>query len=293
MENARQRIVVPIRRETTTIGLILLESAQSEPCPDETLNFLARLSDHAAIAIANAQLYEEVKEANLAKSRFVSFVAHELKNPMASIKGYTELVSSGMAGPVNEMQSSFLATVRSNVERMARMVADLGDINKLDGQGLKFTPTAVPLQAALDEALRPFENAIAQKGQTVTRVIPEDLPALWCDHDRLVQVLGNLLSNAHIYTPEGGVITITAELTPDASAVRVAVRDNGIGILPEEQPRIFEMFFRASDEETRKNPGNGLALHLSRRLVEQQGGRLWFESQRGAGSTFILQLPTS
>ncbi|MBN2391188.1 MAG: hypothetical protein JXR84_10710, partial [Anaerolineae bacterium] len=75
-------------------------------------------------------------------------------------------------------------------------------------------------------------------------------------------------------------------------AVRVTVRDNGIGILPEEQHRIFEMFFRASDEETRQVPGNGLALHLSRRLVEQQGGQLWFESERGAGSTFILQLPT-
>ncbi|MEJ5308328.1 MAG: HAMP domain-containing sensor histidine kinase [Anaerolineae bacterium] len=242
---------------------------------------------------ARQEAEKALAEVQRARQQFVSLVTHELRVPMTSIMGYTDLLLKGIMGPLNEAQTGFLQTVRSNVERMARMVADLGDINKLDGQGLKFTPTAVPLQAALDEALRPFENAIAQKGQTVTRVIPEDLPALWCDHDRLVQVLGNLLSNAHIYTPEGGVITITAELTPDASAVRVAVRDNGIGILPEEQPRIFEMFFRASDEETRKNPGNGLALHLSRRLVEQQGGRLWFESQRGAGSTFILQLPTS
>lgn len=242
---------------------------------------------------ARQEAEKALAEVQRARQQFVSLVTHELRVPMTSIMGYTDLLLKGIMGPLNEAQTGFLQTVRSNVERMARMVADLGDINKLDGQGLKFTPTAVPLQVALDEALRPFENAIAQKGQTVTRVIPEDLPALWCDHDRLVQVLGNLLSNAHIYTPEGGVITITAELTPDASAVRVAVRDNGIGILPAEQHRIFEMFFRASDEETRKTPGNGLALHLSRRLVEQQGGRLWFESQRGAGSTFILQLPTS
>lgn len=231
-------------------------------------------------------------EAQRARQQFVSLVTHELRVPMTSIKGYTDLLLKGIMGPLNEAQTNFLQTVRANVERMARMVADLGDINKLDGQTLTFNPTAVTLDTALDEALRPLENAIAQKGQTVTRAIPDGLPALWCDRARLVQVLGNLLSNACLYNPEGGVITITAEPVPDASAVRIAVRDNGIGILPEEQHRIFEMFFRASDEATRQIPGNGLALHLSRRLVEQQGGQLWFESQYDAGATFVLQLPT-
>lgn len=234
----------------------------------------------------------DLAEAQRARQQFVSLVTHELRVPMTSIKGYTDLLLKGIVGPLNEAQTNFLQTVRTNVERMARMVADLGDVNKLDGQTLTFTPTAVALDAALNEALRPLENAIAQKGQTVARAIPEDLPMLWCDYARLVQVLGNLLSNAHLYTSEGGAITITAEPAPDVSTVRVAVRDNGIGILPEEQHRVFEMFFRASDEETRQTPGNGLALHLSKRLVEQQGGRLWFESERGAGSTFIFQLPT-
>lgn len=231
-------------------------------------------------------------EAQRARQQFVSLVTHELRVPMTSIKGYTDLLLKGIVGPLNEAQTNFLQTVRSNVERMARMVADLGDINKLEGQTLTFTPAAIALEAALNEALRPLETAIAQKGQTVTRAIPDDLPALWCDHDRLVQVLGNLLSNAHLYTPEGGILTIAAEPASDAPAVRVSVRDNGIGILPEEQRRVFEMFFRASDEETRQVPGNGLALHLSRRLVEQQGGQLWFESERAAGSTFTFQLPT-
>ncbi|MBN1872857.1 MAG: HAMP domain-containing histidine kinase [Anaerolineae bacterium] len=230
-------------------------------------------------------------EAQRARQQFVSLVTHELRVPMTSIKGYTDLLLKGIMGPLNEAQTNFLQTVRANVERMARMVADLGDINKLDGQTLTFTLTAVALDAALDVALRPLENAIVQKGQTVTRVIPEALPVLWCDHDRLVQVLGNLLNNAHLYTPEGGTLTVIAERAPDVSTVRVAVCDNGIGILPEEQHRVFEMFFRASDEETRQSPGNGLALHLSKRLVEQQGGQLWFESERGVGSTFIFQLP--
>jgi signal transduction histidine kinase len=229
--------------------------------------------------------------AQQARQQFVSLVTHELRVPMTSIKGYTDLLLKGIVGPLNEAQTNFLQTVRANVERMARMVADLGDINKLEDATLTLTPTAVALGTALDEALRPLQNLIAQKGQTITRALSEALPALWCDHDRLVQVLGSLLANAHLYTPEGGAITITAEPVPGASAVRVSVSDNGIGILPDEQRRIFELFFRASDPETRQIPGNGLALHLSRRLVEQQGGQLWFESRRGSGSTFIVQLP--
>lgn len=259
------------------------------PATDEMSALQAALAQERQ---ARQEAEAALAEAQHARQQFVSLVTHELRVPMTSIKGYTDLLLKGIVGPLNEAQTNFLQTVRSNVERMARMVADLGDINKLDGQTLTFTPTTIALDVALNEALRPLESAIAQKGQTVTRAIPDGLPALWCDHDRLVQVLGNLLSNAHLYTPEGGVIAISAELAADAPAVRIDVRDNGIGILPEEQHRIFEMFFRASDEATRQVPGNGLALHLSKRLVEQQGGQLWFESQHGAGATFILQLPT-
>jgi signal transduction histidine kinase len=258
--------------------------------PDEEMRALTEALVREQQARQEAET--ALAEAQRARQQFVSLVTHELRVPMTSIKGYTDLLLKGIVGPLNEAQTNFLQTVRSNVERMARMVADLGDINKLEGQVLKFTPAAVALNVALNEALHPLENAIAQKAQTITRTIPDDLPALWCDHDRLVQALGNLLSNAYLYTPEGGAISINAEFVPDASAVRVAVRDNGIGILPEEQYRVFEMFFRASDEETRQIPGNGLALHLSKRLIEQQDGQLWFESQRGVGSTFTLQLPS-
>lgn len=233
-----------------------------------------------------------VDEARRARQQFVSLVTHELRVPMTSIKGYTDLLLKGMMGPLNEAQTNFLQTVRSNVERMSRMVADLSDINKLEAQAMPFTPSAVIFNDALNEALHVLASAIVEKHQTFVRDIPATLPTLWCDRVRLVQVLVNLLSNAHLYTPEGGVITVTAEpVTTDAESVRIAVGDNGIGILPEEQNRIFEAFFRASDEETRQIPGNGLALHLSKRLVEQQGGQIWFESERGRGSTFYIQFP--
>jgi signal transduction histidine kinase len=231
-------------------------------------------------------------EAQHARQQFVSLVTHELRVPMTSIKGYTDLLLKGIMGPVSDAQRNFLQTIRANVERMSRMVADLSDINKLEAHALKFSPSAVDLNVALDEALHNMANAIEEKRQILVREIPETLPPLWCDRARLIQVLANLFSNAHLYTPEGGVIAVAAEqVTSDPKGVRVAVRDNGIGILPEEQNRIFEAFFRASDEETRQISGNGLALHLSKLLVEQQDGRIWFESKRGTGSTFTIQFP--
>ncbi|HRQ33305.1 MAG TPA: histidine kinase dimerization/phospho-acceptor domain-containing protein, partial [Anaerolineales bacterium] len=113
-----------IRREANAIGLILLESMSDS---QGNLGFLNRLSDNAAIAIYNAQLYDEVQKANSAKSEFVSLVAHELKNPMTSIKGYSELLASGAVGQINEMQANFLGTIRANVERMSALVSDLND----------------------------------------------------------------------------------------------------------------------------------------------------------------------
>ena len=131
---AHTQIIVPIRRETQVIGLLLLESTSNS---QGNLSFLNQLSDSAAIAIANAQLYDEVQRANLAKSDFVSFVAHELKNPMTSIKGYTELLAAGSVGQINEMQSNFLSTIRSNVERMSALVSDLNDNAKIEANRLR------------------------------------------------------------------------------------------------------------------------------------------------------------
>ena len=234
-----------------------------------------------------------LEAAERTRQDFISLVTHELRVPMTSIKGYTDLLLKGIMGPVNDAQAGFLRTIRSNVDRMSRMVSDLSDINKIEGGRLKLTFAEVTLNAALDEAVKAFNDEIEQKGQILTQAIPPDLPLLWCDHTSLIQVLGNLIGNATKYTPEGGAITIAADRwTGDKAGIHIVVRDNGIGILPEEQPRVFEKFFRASDEETRQTPGNGLALHLSRLLMELHGGRIWFESERGKGSSFHLLFPT-
>ena len=244
MNSAHSQIIIPIRREAQVIGLILLESTSDS---QGNLAFLNRLSDNAAIAISNAQLYAEVQRANLAKSEFVSFVAHELKNPMTSIKGYTELLAAGSVGPINEMQTNFLGTIRSNVERMSTLVSDLNDNAKIEAGRLRLDYRPVEVKEVVDEVIRSTRRQVEDKRQSVELQLSSQLPPVWADRTRVAQVLINLVSNAHKYTPEGGVIFIGAEATDNQwdpeGAKRVAhlwVQDNGIGINFEDQARIFQ-----------------------------------------------------
>ena len=293
---ARNQVVIPIRREASVIGLLILESAAGAQ-PD--LPFLTRLSDHAAIAISNAQLYAEVQRANIAKSEFVSLVAHELKNPMTSIKGYTELLAGGAVGPVNDMQANFLHTIHSNTERMSTLVSDLNDNSKIEAGRLRLEFKAVDLHEVVDEVVRSAKRQIDEKKQTIQVLLPA-LPRVWGDRTRVAQVLVNLVSNAHKYTPEGGVLIVAGELSEnrwDAEGARQVVhmwiRDNGIGISPEDQARIFQKFFRSEDQKAREAPGTGLGLNITRSLVEMQGGRIWFESVFREGTTFHFTIPVA
>ncbi len=299
LRGALLQIVIPIRRETTTSGVLVLESTQAEGAAEDMINFLTRLSDHAAIAITNARLYEEVKEANLAKSRFVSFVAHELKNPMASIKGYTELVAQGMAGPINEMQASFLSTVRSNVDRMNTIVTDLNDLTKIQVGNMRLDPKVVQVPEVLDEVMRSIHRQVEDKHQQMLVSLPTDLPAVWADPVRLSQILTNLVSNAHKYTLENASFTIGAErYTPQdgpmagAKFVHLWVRDEGIGISEEDQKKIFQQYFR-TDNAKEVASGTGLGLSITRSLIEMQGGRIWFDSILNQGTTFHFTLPVA
>jgi signal transduction histidine kinase len=291
------QIVIPIRREAQVIGLLILETANDS---QEEMAFLNRLSDHAAIAISNAQLYGEVQRANLAKSDFVSFVAHELKNPMTSIKGYTELLSAGAVGQINEMQANFLNTIRSNVERMSTLVSDLNDNSKIEAGRLRLDYKASDPGDMLDEVVRSTKRQFEDKKQELVIEMPPQLPPVWADRTRVGQVLTNLVSNAHKYTPEGGAVVVGAEAAanrwdPDGAAqvVHIWVRDNGIGINAEDQSKIFQKFFRSDDQKAREVPGTGLGLNITKSLVEMQGGRIWFESEYRQGTTFHFTIPVA
>ena len=300
LTSTRTLAIIPIRREGATIGIILLEHPAPDALDVNTMAFLARLSDHASIAISNAQLYAAVQSANVAKSEFVSFVSHELKNPMTSIKGYTELLAAGAVGPINEAQANFLTTIRSNVERMSTLVSDLNDVTRIEANRMRFDFKANVLAEVVDETVRSIRKQIEDKFQTLSIQIPSDLPPIWADRTRLSQVLTNLVSNAYKYTTTGGTITVAAEVCDNQwdpvgakRVVHVWVQDTGIGIAPEDQKKIFQKFFRSEDPKTREAPGTGLGLNITRSLVELQGGKIWFESEFRVGTTFHITIPVA
>jgi signal transduction histidine kinase len=297
LPGAHTQIIVPIRREGTVIGLILLESTSDS---QGNLPFLNRLSDNAAIAISNAQLYDEVQRANEAKSEFVSFVAHELKNPMTSIKGYSELIAAGSVGPINEMQTNFLGTIRTNVERMSALVSDLNDNAKIEAGRLRLEYKPVKVPEVVDEVIRSTKRQVDDKQQVVELLLSSELPDVWADRLRVGQVLTNLVSNAHKYTPENGRILIGAEASENRwdpagakQVVHLWVSDDGIGISPDDQTKVFQKFFRSDDSKAREVPGTGLGLNITRSLVEMQGGRIWFESEFRKGTTFHITIPVA
>ncbi|MBI3760647.1 MAG: GAF domain-containing protein [Chloroflexi bacterium] len=297
-ESTFSQLTVPLLREKEIIGLITLESDTPDAFADDRVEFMNRLADHASSAITNARLFAEVRQANLAKSEFVSFVAHELKTPMTSIKGYTDLLAKGVVGPISDGQVQFLNTIRSNVERMASLVTDLADISRIEAGRMRLELAVIPFRAVIDDVARSTAAQYEAKKQTLEQQIADDLPPVWADMVRMAQVLTNLISNAHKYTPEGGHIILRVEPSQNIwdadgapDVLHISVTDNGIGISPEDQKQIFSKFFRAEDRVVREVPGTGLGLNIFKNLVELQGGKAWFESEVGKGSTFHFTVP--
>ena len=286
-QKSAERLAVPLMQSGEVLGLIVAQ--RSAPFSNTALQFLERLAGRAAPAIENARLFQDVQKANLAKTKFVSVVTHELRIPMTSIKGYTDLLRQQAVGPINEQQLNFLNVVRGNVDRMSALVADLSDISRIEAGRLKLECRSLSVENYISEALRNLRPKISEKSQTLEVELSPDLPLVYADANRLVQVLNNLVSNAWKYSPSGGTIRLKALC--DSEFVRLEVSDNGIGISEEDQAHLFSQFFRSEDPIVREEQGWGLGLNVSRHLVELMGGTIGVSSAHQVGSTFWFTLP--
>lgn len=286
-ENSPARLVAPILHGNKPIGVVAVEHPLHFSETDA--EFLGRLSARAALAIENARLLDAVQHANQEKSKFVSVVVHELRIPMTSIKGYTDLMRQGAVGPVNEMQLNFLNVIRNNVERMATLVSDLSDVSRIETGRLKLEISAFALRPLIDEVQNSLRQKMEEKQQVFTVEILEDFPKLYADSRRVVQILTNLVSNAWKYTPNGGSIQVRVDVA--GAFGRVTVQDSGIGISEADQRKLFSQFFRSEDQAVREQQGWGLGLSVTRSLVEMMGGTMGFESVYGKGSSFWFTLP--
>lgn len=232
-------------------------------------------------------------EVDRLKSEFVATVSHELRTPMTSIKGYVEIMLMGAAGKLSEQQEHFLQVVKSNTERLAILVNDLLDISRIEAGRVSLSFQPLDLHKITQQAVETITQRMKDESRPmkVETDLAPDLPVAYGDEERVQQILDNLVENAYQYTPEGGQILIRVHQVEND--VQFDVKDNGIGILPEDQPRVFERFFRGEDPLVLATSGTGLGLSIVQHLVEMHRGRIWFESAGvpGMGTVFSFAIP--
>jgi signal transduction histidine kinase len=299
LPGAWNQLAVPLITGENVTAVLLLESVERDAFTMLTASFIQGLAEHANTAITNSRLFAQLQEANQARSKFVGFVAHELKNPMTSIKGYAEVLLGGMTGQLNDQQQSFIAVIQSNAVRLQQLVTDLNDITAQETGNLVLKKGAVSFNNVILETLRPQQRAIDEKGQKVALNVPDNLPLVHGDELRIIQILTNFVSNAHKYTPPGGTLTISAQVSDNQwdphgapKVIHCAISDTGIGMSEEDlNQKLFKPYWRSDDKRAREQPGTGLGMTLTRGLIEAHGGKIWVESTLNVGTTFHFTVP--
>lgn len=229
----------------------------------------------------------EEKRVETIKKDFVANVSHELRTPLASIKGYSETLLDGGVDD-DETRNEFLRVIDRHATRMSRLIDDLLILSRLESQQMPVASGSVDLAEVITYITRGVEKQAQDKNIDISTNIPEDLPRVVGDRDRLEQVVVNLLDNAIKYTPAGGSIVLTA--AEAGGEVRIDVRDTGIGIPAEDISRIFERFYRVDKARSRELGGTGLGLAIVKHIIQGLNGRLSVESTPGKGSTFSFTL---
>ncbi len=228
------------------------------------------------------------KLAEQMRNQFVNSATHELRTPLANIKAYAEtLVLSEMLDV--EKQKQFCNTINAEATRLARFIDDLLSISSMEVGSLSLARQETDIERLLREVQEKARPQMAQKKIVLRCALPEKLPKLRIDKDKIVATLVNLLGNAAKYTPEGGQVDFKVQVKSDA--LQIDVEDTGIGIAAEELPRIFEKFFRSSDPRVQQETGSGLGLSLAQEVVRLHGGKLTVQSELNKGSRFTVALP--
>jgi len=232
---------------------------------------------------------EEVERGSKFKDQFLSTMSHELRTPLNAVLGFSDLLADERYGPLNERQQRYVSHIHTGGKHLLSLISDILDLSKIEAGRMELGIESLRMETVFGEVLSAMQPLADKKSQEMTRSVEAGL-AVRADSTRFKQVLMNLLGNAIKFTPSGGRIEVAARSVE--GKVRVEVRDNGPGIPPEEQQRIFEAFYRLR-ESGKKTEGTGLGLAITHRLVELHGGKLSLESQVGQGSCFYFCLPVA
>ena len=232
----------------------------------------------------------ERKQMDKMKNEFISTVSHELRTPLTSIRGSLGLLSSGTVGELPESANEMLKIASNNTERLLLLINDILDIQKIESGKMSFKFERVELNSFINEAI--VAHAEYGKQHGVNFVLGTELEGVhvFADKDRLMQVMGNLLSNAAKFSNDGDNVEITTAMH-HGDRIRISVTDYGVGIPDEFQPKLFERFTQSDSSDTRAKGGTGLGLSITKVIVEKHGGLIGFVSKEGIGSTFYIELP--
>ena len=232
----------------------------------------------------------ERKQMDRMKNEFISTVSHELRTPLTSIRGSLGLLSSGTVGELPESANEMLKIASNNTERLLLLINDILDIQKIESGKMSFKFKSVELSSFIEQAI--IEHAEYGKQHGVKFVLGEMLKKVhvYADKDRLMQVMGNLLSNAAKFSTGGDNVDISVAMH-HSDRIRISVTDYGSGIPEEFQPKLFERFTQSDSSDTRTKGGTGLGLSITKVIIEKHGGLIGFVSKEGIGSTFYIELP--
>lgn len=283
-EVVRNRALLDLFARSPAIG----RPARAEVQLADGHTLQAQVSAIEGIGIAAVmQDITHLKELDRIRSEFVSVVSHDLRSPLTTIRGYVELLPR--VGPLTSQQAEFVNRVGQSMKTITDLIGDLLEVGRIEaGLDQEFEPCQ--MEEIVQKSLGTVRMVADDKRHQVSVEIAPDLPPLIGNPRRLEQVVTNLLTNAIKYTPEDGKIEVS--LKPDGMYLMFCVTDNGIGIPLEDQPRVFDKFFRVQSDDTAEISGTGLGLSIVKSIVEKHGGRVWVESEPYQGSSFTVLLPT-
>jgi signal transduction histidine kinase/CheY-like chemotaxis protein/HAMP domain-containing protein len=309
----RSVVAVPLKARGTVIGVLVVTSRVAHKFRTEDQQLLSALADHAALAIENAKLYEQVRQyaealeakveartrelqetnrrledASRHKSEFLANMSHELRTPMNAIMGFTRLVMRRGKALLPTREYENLGKILISAEHLLALINDILDLSKVEAGHMEVHSTSVELEPLVDLCLRTVEPLVKSERLRLVKALEPGLPPLFTDQDKLKQVLINLLSNAVKFTEEGSV-TVMARRR--GGEIAIAIADTGIGIPADKLELIFEEFRQVDSSTTRKYSGTGLGLSISRHLARLLGGDITVHSAVGVGSTFTVILP--
>jgi PAS domain S-box-containing protein len=231
----------------------------------------------------------EVERANRLKSEFLASMSHELRTPLHTIIGFSELLSEQLEGPLNDKQKRFISHIHRDSLHLLELINEVLDLSKIEAGRLELHQEVFQMKPAIDEVLSSARALAAPKSIGIEQRATTEI-SLRADRVRFKEILYNLLSNAVKFTPDGGSVWIEGNVDGDAMVV-ISVVDTGIGIPPEEHQSVFQKFYQVGPTTRGVREGTGLGLTITKRLVEQHGGKIWVESEPGKGSRFSFALP--